>query len=66
MRIKQIPFNGAILHNCVYYRAVVMEQLAYGPIKKENGLLQPRYDWKGISHSKTFRDMEEEFDPSGK
>ena len=32
----------------------------------ENGLLQPRYDWKGISHAKTFRDMEEEFDPSGK
>ena len=31
----------------------------------EKGLLQPRYDWKGVSHAKTFRDMEEEFDPSG-
>ena len=31
----------------------------------EKSLLQPRYDWKGIAHAKTFRDMEEEFDPSG-
>ena len=31
----------------------------------EKGLLQPRYDWRGISHTKTFKDMEEEFDPSG-
>ena len=31
----------------------------------EKGLLQPRYDWRGVAHSKTFRDMEEEFDPSG-
>ena len=31
----------------------------------EKRLLQPRYDWKGKAHSKTFRDMEEEFDPSG-
>ena len=31
----------------------------------DKGLLQPRYDWKGEAHAKTFRDMEEEFDPSG-
>ena len=31
----------------------------------EKGLLQPRYDWRGVAHSKTFKDMEEEFDPSG-
>lgn len=31
----------------------------------EQNLLQPRYDWRGTAHPKTFRDMEEEFDPSG-
>ena len=32
----------------------------------EQDLLPPRYDWRGQAHPKTFRDMEEEFDPSGK
>ena len=31
----------------------------------EKGLLRARYDWKGGVYPKTFRDMEEEVDPSG-